>query len=99
NAQVLERNQDILVLLKLRDVPEGDVGRGASLDAGIEDTLVARGLGREHDTALVDDGLQDREDVLFLKTRPLVEQGDFVTLSGAHAIDRAGSRLFGLLGL
>ncbi len=87
HAQRFHRLEQVLVLGELSHLPERDVGRGAGLDAGVEERLVTRGFRGQDDATGIHQRLQDLVQVLFLGARPLIEHGDLVTGLGAHAVD------------
>src|SRR5690606_8996076 len=93
NTQLGDWNQQVGVLLQLRDIEEGDVWRRAGLDAGVQQSLVAAGFWGQNDATGVDQRLQNAVQILFFNARPLIKHGDFVAFSRAHAVDLAGCRL------
>jgi len=86
-AQLVDVDQLVSILLELHHIPESDIGGRAGLHARIQQSLVARGLGLQDDTAGIHQGLEDGQYVLFFHARPLVEHRHCVALLGVKALD------------
>jgi hypothetical protein len=71
-SELIHFEQFVLVLGQLRDVPEGDVRRSASLHAGIEQCLVAGGFGLEDNAAGFHKRLKDLVEAFLFLPGPLI---------------------------